>query len=309
MTWAQRDSYIDELAEGVYAFIQPDGGWLVNNCGFIVGPSGRAVLVDTSSTAHRTKRLMAEVASRSSERPMALVNTHHHPDHTYGNYQVPTGVPVIGHMRCREEVIAAGFEATRAIREPEYGDLELRPPDVTFSDRMTLHLDDAHIELRYAGPAHTSNDVIVWLAQEKILFAGDLAFAGGQPFVLEGSVRGYLRSLEMIAGLGVEVLVPGHGPVVRGSEVPRLLDNLRAYTVFVSDVAREGFADGLSPLQTALRHKDNPYSHWHENERLVGNLHRAFAEVSDHPSSVRLRVPDVWPEMEQFNDGPIGCKA
>ena len=56
-------------------------------------------------------------------------------------------------------------------------------PDI--SDRMTLHVQTFPVELRYVGPAHTSNDVLIWLPEQRTLFAGDVAFNGGQPFLLE----------------------------------------------------------------------------------------------------------------------------
>lgn len=309
MAWADRDAYVEEVTDGVFAFIQPDGSWMVNNTGFVVGSSGRSVLVDTSSTEARTSHFMDEVRSRTTKPPMALVNTHHHPDHTYGNYQAPEGTPVIGHTLCRTEVIAAGLEATKVVTQPDYGNLELRPPDFTFNDRMTLHLDDTPIDLQYVGPAHTSNDVIVWLPEQSTLFAGDLAFAGGQPFLLEGSLAGFPRALQVIKDLDPEHLVPGHGPVTRGADVQKLLDDLIGYVAYVTEIAKQGMAEGLTPLQTAQRHKDNPYSGWQETERLVGNLHRAYSELSGNDLFTRLRVPDVWPEMVQFHGGPIGCKA
>lgn len=309
MSWAQRDTYTEEVADGVHAFIQPDGSWMVNNCGFVVGSSGRSILVDTTSTERRTAHLMAEVKARSTRPPMALINTHHHPDHTYGNSQAPEGTPVIGHVRCREEVIAAGLEATKVVVQPDYGNLVLRPPDVTFTDRLTLHLDDIPVELEYVGPAHTSNDIVVWLPEQRVAFAGDLAFAGGQPFLLEGSLAGFPRALEKIRALDAEALVPGHGPVVRGADVGRLLDDLTAYVAFVSEIAEAGRAEGLTPLQVAERHRENPFSGWQETERLVGNLHRAYSELSGADVMTRLRVPDVWPEMVAFHGGPIGCKA
>ena len=61
-----------------------------------------------------------------------------------------------------------------------------------------------------------------------MLFAGDLAFNGGQPFVLEGSVGGFRQAIAQMRELGAEVLVPGHGPVCRGDEVDALLDRWTA---------------------------------------------------------------------------------
>ena len=130
-----------------------------------------------------------------------MVNTHHHPDHTYGNGFLPAETLVIGHEKCRDEVLAAGLEATKVITAPDYGDLTLRPPELTFADRMTLHLEEFPVELRHVGgPAHTTNDVLVWLPEQRVLFAGDLAFNGGQPFVLEGSVARLPRGDRADAG-------------------------------------------------------------------------------------------------------------
>ena len=201
MTWDDGNPYVDQLADGVYAYVQPDGGWMVNNCGVAVDGSGTAILVDTTSTEKRNRAVLAEVAKVSTGAPRAVVNTHHHPDHTYGNGFLPEETLVIGHDKCREMVLAAGLEATKVITAPDYGDLTLRPPEITFPDRMTLHLDEFPVELLHVGgPAHTTNDVLVWLPEQKVLFSGDLAFNGGQPFVLEGSIAGFRRAITQMTG-------------------------------------------------------------------------------------------------------------
>jgi cyclase len=309
MSWDAGSPYVEELASGVFAYVQPDGGWMVNNTGFLLGPSGRSVLIDSSATEARTRAFLAEVSQRAARQPTALVNTHHHPDHTYGNCLVPESTRVVGHELCRAMVLAAGLEATRVITQPEYGDLGVRPPDLTFATSMTLYLDDLPIELHHVGPAHTSNDVIAWVPERRVVFAGDIVFAGGQPFLLEGSVAGFPKALDRIRALGPEVLVPGHGPVCRGPEIATLLDELAAYIDFVASTAREGRTAGLSPLEAAEARRDNPFSHWREPERLVGNLHRAYAELDGVPGGTGLQVPHVWPDLVAFNGGPIGCLA
>jgi cyclase len=302
-------AYVEEVAKGVYAYVQPHGGWMVNNCGVVVSGGGASVLVDTTSTEKRNRAFLGEVAKVSSGAPRAVVNTHHHPDHTYGNGFLPPETVVIGHDKCRAEVLAAGLEATKVITAPDYGALTLRPPELTFADRMTLHLLDFPVELRHAGRAHTSNDVLVWLPEQRVLFAGDLAFAGGQPFLLEGSVAGFRAATGLMRSLQPDVLVPGHGPVRRGEQVGRLLDDMDAYVAFVAEVAGLGHAAGLSPLEAALKHRDNPFSGWQETERFVGNLHRAYSELSGNPVDARIAVPSVWPDMVAFHGGPIECHA
>jgi cyclase len=310
MTWDDGTPFVEELAPGVHAYVQPDGGWMVNNCGVVVDDSGTAVLVDTTSTERRTRAVLAEVAAVSTGAPYAVVNTHHHPDHTFGNGFLPAETLVIGHHKCREMVLEAGLEATRVITAPDYGDLVLRPPEITFSDRMTLHLRDRAVELLHVGvPAHTTNDVLVWLPEHKVLFSGDLAFNGGQPFVLEGSVAGFRSAIVQMQDLAPEVLAPGHGPVCRGDDVAALLSGMDDYLAFVEHVAAESHAAGLTPLEAAHRHRDNPYATWAETERFVGNLTRAYAEVDDPDTWTRLSVPGVWPDMVTFHGGPIACHA
>jgi cyclase len=315
VTWDDGTPYVDRLADGVYAYVQPDGGWMVNNCGVITDASGDAVVVDTTSTERRNRAFLAEVAGVSARDPRLAVNTHAHPDHTYGNGFLPAETLVIGHEKCRDEVLAAGLDATRVITAPDYGDLTLRPPELTFPDQLTLHLSDVAIELHHVGePAHTTNDVLVWLPEQKVLFSGDLAFNGGQPFVLEGSIAGFRLAIAQMKAFAPEVLAPGHGPVCRGEEVDGLLTDMDGYLEYVEGVAAESHAAGLTALEAAQKHADNPYAGWAETERFVGNLHRAYAELDSAGSGggdgwTRLTVPSVWPDMVAFHGGPIACHA
>ena len=89
----------------------------------------------------------------------------------------------------------------------------------------------------------------------------------------------------------------------------RLLAAMDGYLAYVEQVAAESHAAGLTPLEAAQKHADNPYAGWAETERFVGNLHRAYAELAGHPTDTRLTVPSVWPDMVAFHGGPIACHA
>lgn len=298
-----------EVASGVHAYVQPDGTWMINNTGVVVDRDGSALLVDTTSTEVRNRALLAAVQTVAPGRPRALVNTHHHADHTFGNWLLPADVPVLGHEHSREDQVAAGLLATVVLSGPDYGHLEVRPPDTTFTGTLTLHSDDRTVQLRPVGPAHTRGDVVVWLPEDGVLFAGDIAFAGGQPFLAEGSLAGYVDALDAVRALAPEVLVPGHGPVRRGGEVTALLDDLTEYAAFVTAVARDGHAAGRTPLEAALANANNPFARWLDPERLVGNLHRAYSELDGHPRGTRLELTALWPDMVAFHGGPIDCHA
>lgn len=303
MTWDDGKAYLDELAPGVYAYVQPDGGWMVNNCGFVVDGSGDAVLVDTTSTEKRNRALLAEVAVVTDRDPRILVNTHHHPDHTYGNGFLPGSTTIIGHDLCRAGVIRAQLKATVEL-PADYGDLVVRPPDLTIGSDVTLHLDEFPVELRVMGPAHSTNDIGVWLPSQKVMFAGDLAFSGGHPIFLEGSLAGFRAAAVHMRSLEPAALLPGHGPTCRGDEVGRVLDDLIGYVDWIAELARASYAAGLTPLEAAQKAAGGPYADWPEGERVVCNLHRAYVELfPDYEAPTPLIIPALWPEMVALNGG------
>ncbi len=98
---------LEEIDQGVYGYIQPDGTWWINNAGFIAAPDG-VVAVDTCATERRTRAFLEAIASVSSQPLRVLVNTHHHGDHTHGNYLTHPAT-IVGHTNCRELVLATGL--------------------------------------------------------------------------------------------------------------------------------------------------------------------------------------------------------
>ncbi|MEY2568442.1 MAG: cyclase, partial [Actinomycetota bacterium] len=233
-----------------------------------------------------------------------LVNTHHHRDHTHRNKQLPAAT-IICHELCREEVIASGHIASSLFQGVDWGDLEVAPPFVTFEDRLNVWVDDRRLELQFAGPAHTTNDIIGWLPAERILLAGDLVFNGGTPFVVMGSVSGAIAAVRRLRSLGATTIVPGHGPVCG----PEALDDQEAYLRFVQDVARRGFDDGTPPLDAALATDLGPFAAWHDPERLVGNLYRAYSELRGEPLGAPID-PQAYADMITYNGGrPLRCLA
>lgn len=99
---------LQEVSPGVYAYIQLDGSWGLNNTAFFAAGDG-VIAVDACFTEARTRALIGAIRSVSDQPVRALVNTHHHGDHTYGNWLFP-GAAIVGHERCREETIAAGVQ-------------------------------------------------------------------------------------------------------------------------------------------------------------------------------------------------------
>jgi cyclase len=294
---------LEEVVDKVYAFVQPDGSWGLNNAGILLGERG-LTLVDTAFTESRA-RFLRQTAERLSAHPVrTLVNTHHHGDHTYGNFLFPEAT-VIGHRLCREAVLATGLETQKYFPGVDWGEIEIVAPSVTFDDRLTLHVDVMRLDLISMAPAHTTNDIVVWLPEHRLLFAGDLVFNGGTPFVVMGSVAGLLDALERLRNLGAEVIVPGHGSVCG----PDAIDDQIEYLRFVQELARSGSDAGLLPLDVARQADLGRFAEWTDSERIVGNLHRAYSEIAGEPLGVRLPFDTIVDDMVAYRGGPLHCVA
>jgi cyclase len=297
---------VEEVSDGVFAYIQPDGSWCLNNTGFLVGRAG-VVSIDASSTERRTRAYLEAISSVTSAPVRTLVNTHSHIDHTNGNcFFGPT--TIVAHHDCRTDMVNMPLMTPGVGPFPgvEWGDIEKAPPTLTFSDSLTVWVDDLRCEVRYVGtPAHTTNDVIVWLPERSVLYAGDLVFNGGTPFNLAGSISGALKVLDDIRALDPDVIVPGHGDVCDAG----VLDGLVAYLTFVTETAKSAKAAGLSPLEAALEADLGEFSGLLDPERIVGNLHRAYAELDGAEPGAPIGMV-AFEEMVRYNGGqPLRCLA
>lgn len=293
-----------EVSDGVFAYVQLDGSWGLNNAGFFIGADG-VVVVDTCFTERRSRAFLAAVRSVTDEPLRTLINTHHHGDHTHGNWLLPDAT-IIGHHLCRDAVLQSGHAAVGLFPDVDWGEIPIAPPFVTFEERLRVHVDALAIELEFMGPAHTTNDVIAWVPERSLLFAGDLVFNGGTPFVLMGSVSGSIAAVERLAALDATTIVPGHGDVCGPERLQDQLDYLR----FVQLLARDAVASGTSALDAARDADIGRFSEWHDTERIVGNLHRAMAEVSGLEPGGELDLVTAIGEMVTYNGGrPLRCLA
>ncbi|HUP85992.1 MAG TPA: MBL fold metallo-hydrolase [Acidimicrobiales bacterium] len=292
-----------EVGDGLFAYVQPDGSWWINNTGFLVDDD-RVVAIDTCSTERRTRGFLEAIAAVTPRPVRTLINTHHHGDHTNGNSLVAGEATIIGHHVTRDEVLRTRIGGLDAVFGPvEWGELTPAAPTVTFSERLDVHVAGRRVELiHFPDPAHTRSDVVAWLAEERVLYAGDLVFNGGTPFVVMGSVAGSLAAVRELRTLHPQVIVPGHGGVC-GIEV---LDRVEAYLGFVSELAASAKAAGESPLDAARQADLGEFASLLDPERIVGNLHRAYAELDG-------REPDVlaaFGDMIAYNGGkPLRCLA
>ena len=177
---------------------------------------------------------------------------------------------------------------------------------MTFADRLRVWSDEMPIEVSYAGqPAHTTNDCLIWLPDQQVLFCGDLLFNGGTPFLLMGSVTGAIEVLtSVLAPFPARTIVPGHGEPCGRDLIGTTVDYLR----FVLDLARQGIGAGMSPLAVGREADLGAYATWLDSERIVGNLHRAYCDLEPGRPAVDLYA--ALTDMVAYNGGrPLSCRA
>jgi len=213
---------LEPLADRVYAYTIP--GAIAVNAGIVVGDEAVAV-IDTGTTEADARALLAAVAS-VTERPVRyVINTHHHGDHSFGNWWFLPAV-VVGHARCRLRLLGDegvsrrdAFAAHLPMLREQLRELPLAPPGLTFEQHCDLHLGGVGMRLAYLGLAHTDNDIAIGIDGTGVAFAGDLTEESGPPIVSEGFPAAWGPTLRRLASAGVDRYVPGHGRMVDTSYI------------------------------------------------------------------------------------------
>jgi len=301
----EHEPRLHTVADGVHAWVQPDGSWWVNNAGAVVTADG-VVVVDTCATERRTRAFLTALEQVCAGAPITVaVNTHLHGDHTYGNSLLPASAVIIGHPNTR-----AGLLVDPVIDGcppfwtpvPDWGNVTRRPPTLTTQTSLTVHIGDRRIEIRHPGhPAHTTGDLVVWLPDSRVLFVGDLLFHQVTPLVFMGSVQGAVRVLDWIAAFEPEHVVPGHGPLIDAAELAGVLETHRRYYDLVLETASRGHRDGLAPLAAARRCVLGTFADLPDSERIVLNLHRAYAD----DLGTEMDLIGALADAVALNNGPM----
>lgn len=278
MAW--RSSYptgLKEVGPGIFAMVTPDGG---ANAGFVVGDD-QVLVVDARMTPSLARSFRDEVRRVTDKPVRLLVNSHYHGDHTFGNQLFSPPALIISHINTRRRLAQLGneypaqFARNRPELAEEFQQVTMTLPSITYTDRMTVHLDGRLIELIHPGrPAHTDGDTMVYLPQGKCLFAADLLFSGIVPALMDGHCTGWIDSLTQIEGMAVETVVPGHGAVSTLKEITEMKEFLRA----LRQAVHEQYQNGAREEQAIKAIKMAKYAPWPFQERIEVAIRRIYQE-------------------------------
>jgi cyclase len=190
------------IGTGVMAFIHPEGR---SNCGMVRTNEG-VILIDTTARLVDIQACLRLAAITPDEVCLVLI-THSHSDHTSGIRLFDC--PILAHKLVHQRIKKRGTE--RAKR---------RMPTDWFEDRRELEVGGRKVEMIHLG-GHTPGSSVVWLAEERILFVGDLIFQGRYPFLATANVPKLVEALKWLPSLGARVIVPGHGVLCDYDEVEK----------------------------------------------------------------------------------------
>ncbi len=202
------------------------------------------VVIDTLPFPRETREMLDFLRADSKRGVRYVINTHHHADHVYGNY-IFEEADIVASERCREVMRKSGEKnlAEAKAQTPELAEVHLRLPNVTFPDKMTIHLGDRVIRLMpLAG--HTLDGIGVYLEGDKILFSGDAVMP--IPYIFWGD-RGVLQeTLKQIKEMNLENIVEGHGEVLLKGEIDETLDAAIGYLDCIQDKVKAKLATRTS---------------------------------------------------------------
>jgi glyoxylase-like metal-dependent hydrolase (beta-lactamase superfamily II) len=284
---------LHEVGDGLFAYLQPDGGWGWSNAGLVVDGE-HSLLIDTLFDLRLTEEMLAQMrrVAAAAQRIDTVVNTHANGDHCYGN-QLVRDARIVASERTAAEMGELPAEAMAGLvaQAPQLGELgdfflrcfgafsfegiETVLPRDTFSGELALTVGSREVRLIEVGPAHTRGDTLALLPAERVLFSGDILFHEAHPIAWAGPVSNWIAACERILAMEVDVIVPGHGPLAGKPAVAEV----KAYFEYLYEEARLRRAEGMAPLQAARSMELDRWAQWGERERLVVNLATIYNEL------------------------------
>lgn len=236
--------------QGVSALGSPENQNFISNAGVVVAPSG-VIVIDALGSPALAEQLVAQVKKITPKPITHVIVTHYHADHVYGlQVFADMGAQIIAQDHGREylnsDTATLRLQASREELAPWVNEQTRLVAATKWVDQdETLNLSGWDFKLLMMGPAHTPDDLAVYVPQQDVLFAGDLVFRGRIPFVGTADSAGWIASLDRLLKVNAKTIVPGHGPY--SNEAQQDLIFTKDYLVFLRESMRKGARD-LDPF-------------------------------------------------------------
>ena len=166
-------------------------------------------------------------------------------------------------------------------------------PTITFTGKMTLWMGKLEVQILQLGRGHTKGDTVVWLPQDKVLFSGDLVEFDATPYAGDAYFQDWPQTLDNIAALQPEKLVPGRGAALTNpAEVKAGLDGTRAFVSELFASVKAGAAQGKAlraVYEETMKTLEPKYGNWVIFKHCMPfDVTRAYDEATQFPD------PRIW---------------
>jgi cyclase len=322
-----------DLGCGTYAWMVPNGSWGESNTGLITG-KGVSLLIDTQWDLRHTKTMLDAMGPYTNSSPIRyLVNTHADGDHCWGNGLV-RDAEIISSEEARDEMRnikprsmlmlgragsfleklnvfgsgAAGYWLRGMGAPYDYRGIKPVLPTRSFTGNMTIEVGGREVRLIKTGRCHTRGDIMVFIPDNKTLFAGDILFIGCTPPMWAGPLGNWMQALDTILRMDVDIIIPGHGPITDKEGVKEL----KAYWEYCDFHVKKCFQGGKSASEAAREialsedFAKQPFSLWDSPERIMLNAHTIYRHLSGktgHAGSLEL-ISILWKQAVLANELP-----
>jgi glyoxylase-like metal-dependent hydrolase (beta-lactamase superfamily II) len=307
----EKEISFEQLTENTWVYVEEGDP----TSGVIIGDDG-VMVIDTRATPIAAEDLMRRIREVTDKPFKYVVLTHYHAVRVLG-----AAAYGAEHIICSEPTLDLIRERGQQDYDSEAGrfprlfrGIESIPgltwPTMTFKDQMTIMMGDLEVQIIHAGRGHTKGDTIVWLPQQKVLFAGDLVENGATPYTGDAYLRDWPGTLKRLRELQPDFLIPGRGPAMK---TPADCEKAIAGTESFVRALYEGAAGGVGQDQNLKQVYDSvvprleeKYGEWSIFDHCMPfDITRAFDEASgvEHPRIwTAERDIDMWKELEGQKD-------
>ena len=276
---------LDQVGSGIYvhagevALMNAANEGAIANIGLVIGDEGVAV-IDTGGSVREGRRLVQAIGQVTSKPVLYVINTHAHPDHLFGNAAFPSPAVFVGSHNLPRDMMERGPYYLKSFR-PAMGalldEVKIVPPTMIVDSELQLDLGHRVLSLRAWRSSHSDSDLTIFDETTGVLFAGDLVFLRHIP-VLDGSIRGWLTTIDELAKLPAKSVVPGHGPP--SAPWPAALDPERQYLERLQSDCRDLIKRGVPIAAASQLAAASEKSHWELfAEYNARNATAAFSEL------------------------------
>jgi glyoxylase-like metal-dependent hydrolase (beta-lactamase superfamily II) len=230
----------------------------MSNSGFVVTADG-VVVFDALGTPALGRAMVAAIAKVTPQPIKRVIVSHYHADHIYGLQALKAGgVEIWAHRKAQAYLASPQATERLAQRRSELfpwvdNETVIVPPDLWLDGDTSFRMGGLTFRIVYSGGAHSPEDIMLFVEQVRLLFCGDLIFAGRVPFVGNADSRGWLLAMDKMIALHPAVVVPGHGPA--STDVERDLVLTRDYLAYLRQTMGRAVSD-FEPFDDAYARTD-----------------------------------------------------